>query len=155
MKSDACEPYFEDPDAHPEHLETCAECAAFFGGLDEAAPAALPSRPVAVDPQTLPLAPWEGAQHRSWPLVLGVLLAIAAAVSALFVVAGESPLLGPVRAFVTQIPHVAVLAEFFRLAGTAIPNAPTGWLIGIGVSFVAVNAVLFVLLRRPPRGLDA
>lgn len=155
MKSEACERYFEDPEAHGAHLETCSECAAFFGELDEPLPAATTMPRIAVDPQALPLAPWEGAQHRSWPLVVGVLLAVAAAAIALFLIAGESPLRGSVRAVTAQVPHVNVLTRFFQLTGSAIPNAPAGWLIGIGLSFIVVNAFLFVLLRRAPRGLDA
>lgn len=156
MKSEACERYFEDPEAHEAHLEGCAECAAFFGELDQAEHAVVvPARPVAVDPEALPLAPWESAQHRSWPLVLGVLLAIVSAVSALFLIAGESPLRGSFRTVAAQVPPVTVLADFFHLTGKAMPNAPTAWLVVIGISFVAVNAILFVLLRRAPRGLDA
>jgi hypothetical protein len=155
MKSETCERYFEDPEGNAGHLETCAECAAFFGELDQPIAKDAPLPPIAVDPAALPLAPWEEAQHRSWPLVVGVALAVIAAASAMFAMAGVSPLAGHVRAFTAQVPHVRVLANVFRLTGNAMPNAPTGWLIGIGVSFIVINAVLFVLLRRAPRGLDA
>lgn len=151
MKTPDCERYLEDPDAHAAHLDSCADCRALFGELD----VDVPVRAVAVDAAKLPLAPWEGASHRSWPLVIGVLLAVLTMAFALFLVAGESPASGVARSILSAIPQFGVLVRVFHLTGDAIPNAPTVWQIGIAVAFLVVNTLLFLLLRRAPRGIDA
>ena len=137
-----CQRYIEDPEANASHLTTCAACAALF-----AAP------PVDAAPLTLgrlPLAPWEGASHRPWALILGIALAVLAVAAALFSLVG----LGPLRAAVARVPSLDFLMTVARLAGGAAQNAPTGWQVGAVVGFVVVNTLLFALLRRAPRGLD-
>jgi hypothetical protein len=151
MKSPSCEQYLEDPEAHAAHPESCAECRALFAELGDAPSA----RPIAVNVDALPVAAWEGAKHRPWPLVGGVTLAVLAMTFAFFLVAGESPVRGLVRAIASAIPQVGLLFDFFHLTGTAIPNAPTMWQVGIAISFLVVNTLLFLLLRRAPRGIDA
>jgi RNA polymerase sigma factor (sigma-70 family) len=60
-----CEEYLQDPEANAAHVESCAECRAFEDDL--ALPIEVQHRPMSVD--ALPLASWEGASHRTWPLV--------------------------------------------------------------------------------------
>jgi hypothetical protein len=84
MKSESCQRYLEDPEANPSHPETCAECA-FFAEIG----ADVSPRPVAIE--ALPLAPWEGARHRAWPLVLGIALALLVIAAAVFAAAGTTP----------------------------------------------------------------
>lgn len=148
MNREACERYIEDPEANAGHPAECAECAAFFGALD--APAA--HRPIAVG--NLPLAPWEGASHRPWPLVIGGALALIAIATALFLVAGESPLAGGIKAVTQGVPPLDVAMSMFRLAGGFVHNAPVAWQVAFAVSFLVVNALLALLLRRAPRGID-
>ena len=95
-----CEDYFDDPEKNAAHLETCTLCRALdenVGTLD------IEPRPLSVGIDALPLATWEGAAHRTWPLVAA----------------------GAVSVLVT-----------------------------IAVLFVFINTLLFLLLRRAPRGID-
>lgn len=144
MNRELCQLYLEDPEANAAHLATCAECRA----VEEQLAASVQNRPVRVG--ALPLAPWEGATHRSWPLVAGGLLSIVAIATALFVMAGVSPLV----MLRDALPSFDILVAVARFAGGAIQNAPAGWQIGIAISFLVVNALLIVLLRRPPKGID-
>src|SRR5215470_6396266 len=82
---DACQRYLEDPEANAGHLAECRECRALFDTLG----ISVDERPVSVG--TLPLAPWEGATYRAWPLVAGGVALIAIAVM-LCIVLGVSPL---------------------------------------------------------------
>jgi hypothetical protein len=142
--NDACERYIEDPEANASHLDTCDECRALFGELESP----VPHRPIAVD--ALPLAPWEGASHRAWPLVaVGALLLIGVATAA-FIVSGISP-----RVLIAQLPSLDILATLVNGSGGFAQHAPTAWQIGIGIAFVVVNMILVLLLRRSPRGVDA
>ena len=144
MNRDLCQRYLEDPEANAAHLASCAECRA----VEEQLSAKVRNQRVRVD--ALPLAPWEDSAHRSWPLVTGGLLAVVAIAAALFGIAGVSPLL----MLRDALPSFDILTSVVRFAGGAIQNAPTGWQIGIAISFVAVNALLIALLRRSPKGLD-
>ena len=144
MKSERCQLYLEDPEGHAAHLRECAECRALFEEIN----ARVDQRPVIVD--SLPLAPWEGASYRAWPLVLGGVLTVLAITAALFAAAGPSAL----QALRSNVPSLDIVMSLFRLAGGAVQNAPAVWQIGIGVSFVIVNAIFFALLRRAPKGID-
>ena len=44
--------------------------------------------------------------------------------------------------------------DSFSLAGGALHKAPMAWHVAIAVSFVAINTILFLLLRRAPKGID-
>jgi hypothetical protein len=143
--NEGCERYIEDPEANAAHLETCEACRELFGELD--APAAA-HRPISVD--ALPLAAWEGASHRSWPLVVAGALLLIGIATALFAVAGISP-----RVLIMQLPSRDVMASVINGGGAFVQNAPRGWQIGIGIGFLVVNTILYVLLRRSPRGVDA
>jgi hypothetical protein len=142
--SERCRLYLEDPEAHAAHLQECAECRALFEEMSER----VGHRPVTVD--ALPLAPWEGASHRSWPLVVGGALTVFAITGALFAAAGPSA----IQAVRSSLPSLDIVMSIFRLAGGAVQNAPTTWQIGIAISFVIVNAIFLALLRRAPKGID-
>jgi hypothetical protein len=141
--TDRCQHYLEDPERHAAHLAECADCRRMAEGLAQS----LDGR-VRVD--MLPLATWEGASYRSWPLVLSAALAVIAIAAAFFAAAGSSPL----KVAGMSMPSTDLLMSMVRLTSGAIQNAPTSWQIGIGISFVVVNALFIVLLRRAPKGID-
>ena len=149
-----CDDYFEDPEKNAAHLETCGACRALseesLGELD--LPIEVQHRPLAID--ALPMASWEGASHRTWPLVAigGVSVLILAV--ALFIAAGTPPLRGIARALTSTIPPVDAVMKFFQLVGSGLHSAPTLVHVGVAVLFVVINTILFLLLRRAPRGID-
>jgi hypothetical protein len=143
MSREDCQKYLENPEANAAHLAGCASCRAVAEELSR-----MPER-ARIEVGTLPLAPWEGAGHRSWPLVVGGVLALAAVALAFFAASGTSPL-----SVMEDVPSVDVLMSMFRLAGGAAQNAPLAWQVGIGISFLLVNALLIALLRRAPKGID-
>ncbi|HEY2829537.1 MAG TPA: hypothetical protein VGJ88_05410 [Thermoanaerobaculia bacterium] len=136
MKTPDCERYIEDPEANASHLAACEECRALFGGASN-----VPSPKI--DVNALPLAPWEGAQHRAWPLVAGAALAIFAIAAALFAASGAS-------AADTLAANMPTLSRLQSLVGL-MRQAP---IMVVGVLFIVVNTVLIALLRRAPKGLD-
>ncbi len=147
MKNETCERYLQDPEANASHLDTCEECRALF------APPQLVSEPAPVSIEAMPLAPWEGASHRSWALALiGALVVLGAAIT-LFLIAGVAPLAG-LRRVVTVIPSADLVLSASRLVGAGLQHAPASWQIAIGAGFVAVNTLFFLLLRRAPKGID-
>jgi hypothetical protein len=138
--NEACQRYAEDPERNAAHLADCRACREIYAALD----APLESQPVRVD--ALPLAAWEGAAYRSWPLVIGGALALAAVALGLCAAAGISPLAA------IQAGARFDWRGLLQLASLAVkPLGP----IGFSALFIAVNTVLFLLLRRPPRGIDA
>lgn len=148
MKSESCERYLADPEANAAHLAECEECAALFGNPD------LPFevKPIAVD--ALPLAAWEGASDRAWPLVVGGLLALFVIAAGLFAATGVAPVKGVAMGIASGIPPLDILQALLQHAGTAAQNAPTGWQIAVAVLFVIVNSLLILLLRKAPKGVD-
>lgn len=135
-----CEEYLQDPDANAAHLESCENCRALEEELGlhfEVQP-----RPLRVD--ALPLASWEGASHRTWPLVgAGVVAALTLAI-VLSAYAGISPM----TVVSSSMPSLDALLTFLQLTGRAI-GGPL-----VAVLFVAINTILFLLLRRAPKGVD-
>lgn len=148
MKTDRCQRYLEDPEKHAAHLAECAECTALFRELDWRVGATV------VQLETLPLAEWEGAAYRPWPLVAGTSLAVVAMATALFMMDGVSPLAGMAGVVRANVPSADLVASLLRLASTAVQNAPAAWQIGIGVSFIVINVLFILLLRRAPKGID-
>ena len=135
-----CEEYLNDPEGNAAHLETCEICRAIEDDLGE--PVAVSPRPMNLD--ALPLAPWEGASHRTWPLVGAGIVATLTLLFVLSAAAGVSP----VDAVSSSLPSLQALLTFLQLTGRAI-GAPV-----IAVLFVVINTILFVLLRRSPKGAD-
>lgn len=143
MKSE-CQRYLEDPEANASHPDTCVECAFFAEiGADDA-----PRRPIVIE--SLPLAPWEEAKHRPWPLILGGALAVLAIAAAVFAAAGATPMQVLRRVF----PNFDLILSTVRLLGEGVEHAPAGLQIGLAISFVVVNTVFYFLLRRAPKGID-
>lgn len=145
-----CDAYLEDPEKHAAHVETCAVCRDLFADLD--AEVAVMSRPVAVD--ALPLAPWEGASHRTWPLVAAGIASVGMLAIALFLAAGIPPLRGIARAVASSVTSFEAVSKFFQLFGNGLHSAPAVVHVTIAVLFVAINSLLFILLRRAPKGID-
>jgi hypothetical protein len=146
MKTEACERYMADPEANAAHLAECEGCAALFGAPE------MPLEPKPIEVSALPLAPWEGASHRAWPLVLGGALALFTIAAGLFVAAGVAPVSGVTGAIRSGMPPLDIIETLLQHAGAAAQNAPGGWQIAVAILFVVVNTALFLLLRRAPKG---
>jgi hypothetical protein len=144
-----CEDYFEDPEKNAAHLETCSLCRALDGDTDVIE---VEHRPMSVD--ALPLATWEGASHRTWPLVAVGVVAVLVLAVALFVAAGTPPLSGIAHALASGLTTFEAAAKFVQLFGSGLHSAPTAVHVTIAVLFVFINSLLFLLLRRAPRGID-
>ena len=143
--NDACQRYLEDPEANAEHPRQCAECRAVFDALG----LEVEARPLAV--RELPMASWEGAAHRPWGLIAAAAIAVLTLSILFFAYANTSPL----SVVSSEMTRLQMMREVFRLASTAVRNAPLTWQVTIGVLFIVVNTVLVLLLRRAPRGIDA
>jgi len=150
MKTEACERYLADPEANAPHLAECEECGALFDAEMWSAPAV----ETKFDSSSLPLAPWEGATYRSWPLVIGGALTVLCIAGALFMVAGVGPINGILHAIRSTIPSFLTLQILFRYVGEGLQHAPAPLQIGVAVSFLVVNTILILLLRRSPKGID-
>lgn len=135
-----CDAYLEEPEAHEAHLETCAECRSIAEELDNIVE--IVPRPLKLD--ALPLAPWEGASHRTWPLVAAGVVALLALATVLWVATDLSPL----RVLASSVPSWAAIVKMLQLTGRAL-GVPV-----FAVLFVAINTILFLLLRRAPKGID-
>ena len=131
-----CEDYLEDPEANAEHLASCSICQALEAEIE------VQHRPMSID--ALPLASWEGAKHRTWPLVGAALFAMLTLAIVLSAAAEVSPL----AAVTSSMPSLQALLTFFQLTGRAM-GAPL-----VALLFVVTNTVLFLLLRRAPKGVD-
>lgn len=141
---DACQRYLEEPEAHPGHLAECEACRALFDTLG----LQVDVQPPAVG--ALPLAPWEGASHRPWPLIAGGALFMLVVAVAVCFWAGVPPLRivqSSFGAMTTARTAISTWAESLRQASIVSQ-------IAFGLFFVAVNTALVVLLRRAPRGIN-
>ena len=146
-----CEDYFEDPEKNAAHLETCTMCRALdenVGSLD------IQPRPLPLSLDALPLATWEGAAHRTWPLVAAGAMSVLVLAIALFLAAGTPPLRGIARAVTSGVTSFEAATKFFQLFGSGLHSAPALVHVTIAVLFVFINTLLFLLLRRAPRGID-
>jgi predicted anti-sigma-YlaC factor YlaD len=143
--NDPCRRYIEDPEANAAHLQQCASCRVLFEDLNTSI-----SDP-RMQVRDLPLAPWEGAFYRSWPLVIVGTLAVLIAALALCAAVGLSPL----SAIRLGIGSTAIARSSLLTAADAVRNASMIWQIAFGALFLLVNTALVLLLRRAPRGIDA
>ena len=139
-----CDQYLQDPEANAAHLESCEACRALVEELDDEIE--VQHRPISVD--ALPLAPWEGASHRTWPLVGAGVAAMLILAVVLFFATGVSSLSGIANAVLSAIPPVQPVVRVLQLTGHAI-GAPM-----VAVLFLVINSILFLLLRRAPKGID-
>ena len=136
--------FLQDPEGNAAHLERCDACRALVQTLESPLSAA----PVEVG--KLPLAAWEGAAYRSWGFVAVTSAIVAAMAIVLCHMAGVSPL--------HAVAADTGFSEWRALLGAlnaSLSSASLGWQILFGCAFVVVNTVLVLLLRRPPRGIDA
>lgn len=156
-----CRRFMEDPELEQEHALTCDECAAL---LDQ--PDALDERLAELrleDPASMadrfagemPVAPWEGAKHRSWGLVLAGAIAILGLAAAAFSLVGVSPTTGISDAVRGSLSSQVGWVRLFRVAPELLREAPLQFHVFLFISFVSVNFLLYLLLRREPRGTDA
>ena len=143
-----CEDYFEDPEKNVAHLETCEFCRA----MEDETDFAIEPRPIAVD--ALPLASWEGASQRTWPLVGAGATSVLILAVVLFLAAGTPPIRGVARAVTSSVTSFEATSKFFQLFGSGLHSAPAVVHVAIAVGFVVVNTILFLLLRRAPKGMD-
>jgi len=146
--NESCERYLENPEANASHLDECAGCRELIGGLE----APIEAKPIAVD--VLPLAPWEGASHRAWPLVAAGAIVVLGIAALLFLIAGIPPLRGFGGAVVAAIPPLDIVSTIARAAGTAVQQVPASWQIATVIAFLVINTIFVVLLRRAPKGVD-
>ena len=144
-----CEDYFEDPVKNAAHLESCALCRALDSDDDGVE---IEHRPLNVD--ALPLATWEGATHRTWPLVAVGAVSVLVLAIALFLAAGTPPLRGIAHAVTSSFTSFEAASRFIQLLGSGLHSAPMLVHVTIAVLFVFINTLLFLLLRRAPRGID-
>ena len=135
-----CQRYAENPEANLAHLRDCLACRELYALLD----ARVESRAVNVD--GLPMAGWEGAGYRSWPLVIGGALALLTIAFSLCMIAGIS--------FFSAMSAGARFDWRGTLAMADEAVRPLGP-IGFAAAFLVVNTLLVLLLRRAPRGIDA
>jgi hypothetical protein len=159
--NEECSRFMEDPDAHRDHVATCADCRAFLEeeasiARELAGASAEPLRPLAASvTSTLPLAPWEGAQHRAWGVAALGMIAVVALAAAAFLYGGVSPVAGFVSAaretLASQMSWIAVVRVLPRL----LHQAPVPFHLFVAAGFIAANLTLYFLLRRSPKGYDA
>ena len=142
--TDAHAEFLQDPEGHASHLDECADCRAIVAGLD----APLSHEPIRID--RLPVAAWEGAAYRSWGFVAACSAVLAVTAIVMCRVAGVSPLHA-----VSADASISQWRTLLTVMTGALRHATLGWQILFGCAFVAVNTILFLLLRRPTRGIDA
>ena len=145
MTTDPHAEFLQDPEAHASHLESCAECRAIVETLNANAPSA-----GAVKLDQLPLAAWEGASYKSWPFVAAASAIVAAAAIILCHAAGVSPLHA-----VEADASITQWRTLLNVLTGALGRASLTGQILFGGAFVVVNTLLYLLLRRPPRGINA
>jgi hypothetical protein len=150
MTDEHCQRYLEDPEANAAHLAECDACRALAATLDvPAVESGTP--PVTLDLDALPLAPWEGASHRPW----GLILSLASGVFLLAVMVCFAAGTSITRVVTSSTGTFDMLRDLVRLTGDAAPHAPVGWRIAAILLFFGVNGLLVLLLRRAPKGIDA
>ena len=150
MTDEHCQRYLEDPEANAAHLAECEACRALAATLEVPAVEA-DTPPVTLDLNALPLAPWEGASHRPWALIVSLAGGVFLLTVVVCVAAGTSI----TKAVTSSTGTFDMLRDIIRMTGNAAPHAPVGWRIAAILLFFGINGVLVLLLRRPPRGIDA
>lgn len=159
--NDECKRFMEDPEAHRAHAASCSDCRAFLAEvekLDEQLTGAtsIETRSLSSSvTRDLPLAPWEGAQHRSWSVVVigSIVVVVLAAIA--FASGGMSPVRGFVSAVRQTLSAQMSWMALFRVVPELLQNAPLPFHLLLAASFIAVNLLLYVLMRKSPKGYDA
>lgn len=137
-----CDQYLEDPETHASHAQSCETCGALDEALNADDAIEVQPRPVRVD--ALPMAAWEGASHRTWPLVVAGAVSVLILAVVLWVATGLSPL----ATVTASVPPLSAILKMLQLTGRAL-GGPF-----VAVLFVVINSLLFLLLRRAPKGID-
>jgi hypothetical protein len=150
MTDDRCQRYLEEPEANAAHLAECEACRALTATLEESG-AQASSPLIQLDVNALPVAPWEGASHRPWGLIVSLASGVFVLAFVVCVAAGTSI----TKAVTSSAGTFDMLRDLVRLTGDAAPHAPVGWRVFAILLFFAVNGLLVLLLRRSPRGMDA
>ncbi|HUO85377.1 MAG TPA: hypothetical protein VM534_09715 [Thermoanaerobaculia bacterium] len=160
--SSSCEAYRSDPGQWPGHLAGCARCQDLERDLERVdrelhTYGSIPASPdlSASIGSSLPVAPWEGAGHRPWSLIGAGALLILVAAATVFVLLGLSPLQGWTTSLRESLPSGAGLMEIARSLSAILSQAPRAFHLFVAGSFLLVNLLFVVLLRRTPRGYDA
>jgi hypothetical protein len=146
--NDDCRRFLEEPEANRAHADSCRVCRLLLDELGRSD--AIDGVSLAGNVDELPVAPWEGARYRPWGGIAAVTLVLLAAAVAAFVLSDFSPVTD-LRGLSLRVDVVDVGFSFSEL----IRNAPAGFHVFVVIGFVAVNALLYFLLRRPTRGYDA
>lgn len=141
MTDDACQRYAQDPEAHAGHLAVCETCRE----IDAALSTPVVARSIALE--ALPLAPWEEAGYRAWPLVAGGAMVVLGIAFLLCWAAGISMLQALAAGFRTDGARTVI-----DLVGQKL--RPFGPFV-FAALFLIVNTIFVLLLRRAPRGIDA
>lgn len=142
--NDAHAEFLENPEANASHLDTCAECRAVFEHLNT------PPVDGVIQVKELPLAAWEGAGYRPWAFVaLCVLILLAVAVG-ISLAAGISP-----WSALTADRSIAQWRLVLTTLARELSKLALHWQILFACAVIAVNTLLVLLLRKPPRGIDA
>ena len=157
--NEACDRFMQDPEGERDHALSCADCSTVLRDLDrldsvlEESKLETPS--IAGRLGSVPVAPWEGASHRSWRLVVVALAVLTLSFTVAFLLAGISPLFGFVQAVKASLLPTFGLAKFAPGLPQVLADAPASVRFGIAVAFVVTNIALVLLLRRGPKGYDA
>ncbi|HXI11499.1 MAG TPA: hypothetical protein VNM92_02500 [Thermoanaerobaculia bacterium] len=153
MNTDQCQKFLEDPEAESDHLSSCRHCAALADALgsSETGREAIP----VIETGTFPVAPWEGAHHRSWSLVATAATAIAISAALFFLVSGISPMVGASRILESAWMPSSLPLQLARHLGSAVHGAPLSFHVTLACCFVVVNVLLAFLLKRAPKGINA
>lgn len=160
MKNPECERWQDEPESVPLHPGSCAECAAreaelarIEHAIEQTAPEPAGSL-AGILTERLPVAPWEGAQARSWGTALLSVALFAAAAVAAFAILGFSPLEGFGEALRRAAQQGKAIFAATESMGAFVRSAPAAFHIMVGVGVVLVNVLLVAMLRRGPRGYD-
>jgi hypothetical protein len=157
--NDDCKRFMEDPERERAHAESCADCRKFLVDLDrldaDIASTTVESNVAARVGKTLPLAPWEGAHHRSWALTLAIAAGVILLTIGAFFAGGVSPIAGIVETvrngMATPLGWITVVRSLPRV----LSRAPMPFHFFVVAAFVLINVLLYLLLRRAPKGYDA
>lgn len=157
--NDDCRRFLEDPESLRDHAATCDDCRPLLEDLDAidetfAGIHRDPRGSLAERFSALPLAPWEGARHRSWAIVIAGAIALVCLGAAAFTLGGVNPAEGFSEAVRGSMAGQVGWLRFFRSAPRMLSEAPIHFHIFLFIAFVSVNFVFYLLLRRDPKGTD-
>ena len=155
--NDDCSQFLEDPESFRAHAAGCDECRPLLDDLDAidetfAGIHRDPRGSLADRFSTLPLAPWEGARHRSWAIVVAGAIALLCLGAAAFTLGGVNPAEGFSEAVRGSMAGQVGWLRFFRSAPQMLRQAPMHFHLFLAVAFISVNVLFYLLLRRDPKG---